>query len=90
VVLANEATVGDKDGLARGARTLGAELVLAPVAVDDGSPRHDPGRLAVAFREVLSARPDEVGAVEQTSSRSSDESTTSQIISSTGGHRAWR
>jgi uncharacterized cofD-like protein len=53
VVLANEGTVGDRDGLLHGARTLGAELVLAPLAVDDGSPRHDPDRLAEAFRKVL-------------------------------------
>ena len=59
VVLANQGTVGDACVPGRSpqaARTLGAELVLAPVAVDDGSPRHDPGRLAGAFREVLSAR----------------------------------
>jgi uncharacterized cofD-like protein len=80
VVLANENTVGDRDGLARGARTLGAELVLAPVAVDDGSPRHDPGRLAAAFRDVLAA--DDVHHLRADS--------TIQDISSTGGHGAWR
>jgi uncharacterized cofD-like protein len=79
VVLANEGTVGDRRDLARGARTLGAELVLAPVAVDDGSPRHDPVRLAGAFREVLATRHDRP-----------DASSTTSHISSTGGHRAWQ
>ncbi|BEP15616.1 uridine diphosphate-N-acetylglucosamine-binding protein YvcK [Acidothermaceae bacterium B102] len=76
VVLANEGTVGDREGLLRGARTLGAELVLAQVAVDDGSPRHDPDRLALAFREVLDD--------------STDHDLSSTDISSTGGHPAWR
>ncbi len=81
VVVANESTAGDRAGLARGARTLGAELVLAPVAVDDGSPRHDPVRLASAFREVLAARHGQP----ETSSASSTTHT-----GSTGGHRAWQ
>ena len=76
VVLANEGTVRDRGGLARTARTLGAELVLAPVAVDDGSPRHDPDRLALAFRQVLS------------DSTEHDVRTTD--IGSTGGHPAWQ
>ena len=75
VVLVNQGTAGDRNGLARGARSLGAELVLAPLAVDDGSARHDPGRLAGAFREVLSAR------------RGPDDTT---HLSSTEGHPAWR
>jgi uncharacterized cofD-like protein len=96
VVLANEGTAGDRDGLLHGARTLGAELVLAPVAVDDGSPRHDPGRLAGAFREVLAVRHDRP---EHDDSHTSEDHTRdghtsdrgdTQDISSTGGHRAWR
>jgi uncharacterized cofD-like protein len=86
VVLANRGTVHDQEGLLHGARTLGAELVLAPVAVDDGTPRHDPGRLASAFREVLSVRHDQPGG-------SADHETQDQAThtsSSTGGHRAWR
>ena len=86
VVLANEGTVGDRAGLAEGARTLGAELVLAPVAVDDGTPRHDPGRLAGAFREVLSARHDQLDGTSGTGARTSS----AEEISSTGGHQAWR
>ena len=76
VVLANEGTVRDRDGLARTARTLGAELVLAPVAVDDGSPRHDPDRLALAFRQVLSD--------------STDHDVSTRDLGSTGGHPAWQ
>ena len=34
---------------------LGAELVLAPLAVADGSPRHDPESLGVALVPVLGA-----------------------------------
>ena len=64
---------------------LGAELVLAPVAVDDGSPRHDPVRLASAFREVLAARHGPAGRRPATSSNRSG-----THIGSTGGHRAWR
>ena len=91
VVLANEGTVGDREGLVHGARTLGADLVLAPVAVDDGSPRHDPGRLAVAFREVLAGRQD--GSSRSPSSSDFSDSHTlhsDTSSSSTGGHRAWR
>ncbi|MDX6256534.1 MAG: hypothetical protein QOJ11_2868 [Frankiales bacterium] len=89
VVLANEGTVGDRDVLARGARTLGAELVLAPVAVDDGSPRHDPGRLAAAFREVLAAEhgktKGETGDMGDT-----DRPDHGMTESITEGNRAWR
>jgi uncharacterized cofD-like protein len=35
------------------AKALGAELVVADLAVGDGSPRHDPVKLADAFAEVL-------------------------------------
>ena len=34
--------VGDPEPVGRAAESLGARLVLAPVAVDDGTPRHDP------------------------------------------------
>jgi uncharacterized cofD-like protein len=93
VVLANEGTAGDRDGLLHGARTLGAELVLAPVAVDDGSPRHDPGRLAGAFREVLSVRhdrPEQDDDGPTSRGHTSDRGDHQNDISSTGGHRAWR
>lgn len=45
---------GDAD-LGRYLAELGAQLVVADVAMRDGSPRHDPLRLAAAYREVLLA-----------------------------------
>ncbi|KWX04398.1 hypothetical protein TH66_07300 [Carbonactinospora thermoautotrophica] len=53
IVLADVGVVKDRAGLARAAADLGAELVLAPVAMDDGSPRHDPMRLAKAYDEIF-------------------------------------
>ena len=31
----------------------GAQLVVADIARDDGSPRHDPEKLAAAYAEIL-------------------------------------
>ena len=53
VVLADGKAVGDPIGLQTAAESLRARLVLAPVAVPDGVPRHDPFALASALREVL-------------------------------------
>lgn len=53
VVLADEAAVGDPTRLESVVRTFGAELVLARVAADDGTPRHDPKLLAEAYAVVL-------------------------------------
>ena len=53
VVLADEAAVGDPGRLESVVRTFGAELVLARVAADDGTPRHDPKLLAEAYAVVL-------------------------------------
>jgi uncharacterized cofD-like protein len=53
VVLADDKAVGDPDPVARAARSLGARLVLAPVAVDDGTPRHDPTALTLALAPLL-------------------------------------
>jgi uncharacterized cofD-like protein len=53
VVLADGKAVGDPIGLQSAAESLGARVVLAPVAVADGSPRHDPVALASALHEVL-------------------------------------
>jgi 2-phospho-L-lactate transferase/gluconeogenesis factor (CofD/UPF0052 family) len=54
VVLADEsAVVDDVDDLRDCARSLGAELVVAPVACDDGTPRHDPRRLAAAYADIF-------------------------------------
>ena len=55
VVLADTSAVADGEReLRECARSLGAELVVASVACDDGSPRHDPERLAAAYADVFS------------------------------------
>jgi uncharacterized cofD-like protein len=53
VVLADAKAVGDPIGVQVAAESLGARVVLAPVAVADGTPRHDPAALAGALHEVL-------------------------------------
>jgi uncharacterized cofD-like protein len=53
VVLADRHAVGDPTGVHVAAESLGARVVLAPVAVADGTPRHDPTALAAALHEVL-------------------------------------
>jgi uncharacterized cofD-like protein len=53
VVLADEEAVGDPQPVQRAAESLGARLVLAPVAAGDGTPRHDPSALALALSPVL-------------------------------------
>lgn len=52
-VVADVDAAGDVRGLMSTASALGGRLVLAPVAAGDGTARHDPERLADAFREVL-------------------------------------
>jgi uncharacterized cofD-like protein len=54
VVLADAKAVGDPIGVQGAAESLGARVVLAPVAVADGTPRHDPAALAAALHEVFS------------------------------------
>ena len=54
-VLADLKWVGEPEPVRRAAEELGARLVLAPLAVADGSPRHDPGSLGVALVPVLGA-----------------------------------
>lgn len=53
VVLADERTVSDLSALRTTAGSFGAELVVADVGADDGSPRHDPVKLAVAYASFL-------------------------------------
>jgi uncharacterized cofD-like protein len=53
VVLADEGTVVDTRGLMAAAESLGARLELRPLALGDGTPRHDPERLARAYDAVL-------------------------------------
>jgi uncharacterized cofD-like protein len=52
-VLADVDAVPDVRSLMATASALGGRLVLAPVAAGDGTARHDPERLAAAFRTVL-------------------------------------
>lgn len=53
VVLADRAAVPDRGSLTQAAKDLGAELVVADLALGDGTPRHDPVKLANAYTEIL-------------------------------------
>ncbi|HEX7105576.1 MAG TPA: uridine diphosphate-N-acetylglucosamine-binding protein YvcK [Acidothermaceae bacterium] len=53
VVLADEGVVARADTLRSAVADLGGRLVLAPVAMDDGTPRHDPKRLATAYDGIF-------------------------------------
>jgi uncharacterized cofD-like protein len=53
VVLADEDMVVDRRGLMTAAQSIGGRLVLSPLALGDGTPRHDPERLARAYAEVF-------------------------------------
>jgi uncharacterized cofD-like protein len=55
-VIADAESVVDRHGLLSAVRECGAELLLAPVAELDGSPRHDPVRLAEALAPVVGVR----------------------------------
>jgi uncharacterized cofD-like protein len=55
-VIADADSVVDRHGLLSAVHECGAELVLAPVAELDGSPRHDPVRLAAALASVVGVR----------------------------------
>jgi uncharacterized cofD-like protein len=54
-VLADAKWVGEPEPVRAAAQALGADLVLVPVAVADGSPRHDPESLGSALVPVLGA-----------------------------------
>lgn len=53
VVLADEQMVVDTRGLMAAAQSVGGRLELAPLALGDGTPRHDPERLASAYDAVF-------------------------------------
>jgi uncharacterized cofD-like protein len=53
VVLADVDGVLDSRGLMSFVESAGGRLVLAPVAVGDGTPRHHPERLASAYAEIM-------------------------------------
>jgi uncharacterized cofD-like protein len=55
VVVADANAVGDPEPVRRTAESLGARLVLAPVAVPDGTARHDPAALGAALVPLLGA-----------------------------------
>jgi uncharacterized cofD-like protein len=52
-IVADPVAVGDVGMLVKRADALGARLLLRQVGVSDGSPRHDPLRLAAALRDVV-------------------------------------
>ena len=52
-VVADRSEVTDPRGLQGLCSSLGAELVVADVAAEDGSGRHDPERLAAVFSSIL-------------------------------------
>jgi 2-phospho-L-lactate transferase/gluconeogenesis factor (CofD/UPF0052 family) len=58
VVLADAGVVANAGTLRAAAAQLGGRLVLAPVAMDDGSPRHDPDRLAAAYAQIFTSPTD--------------------------------
>jgi hypothetical protein len=53
VVPADRAAVPEQDRLSRASEDLGAELVVADLAAGDGTPRHDPVKLANAYAGFL-------------------------------------
>jgi uncharacterized cofD-like protein len=53
LVLADGNAVEDPKPVQRVAAGLGARVVFAPVAMDDGSPRHHPAALASALAPLL-------------------------------------
>jgi uncharacterized cofD-like protein len=61
VVLADPAAVDDVDELADAVSAAGGRLVLRQVGLGDGTARHDPLRLAAAFRDVFDGALGDVG-----------------------------
>ncbi len=53
VVIADTGVIEDRDELEKAAADLGGRLVLASVADEDGSPRHDAQRLASVLDEIF-------------------------------------
>lgn len=52
-VIADPTSVEDPDALATAAARLGARLLMRQVSLGDGTARHDPLRLAAAYRDVF-------------------------------------
>jgi uncharacterized cofD-like protein len=57
VVLADRGVVEEPEVLRKAVRALGGRLILADIAARDGSPRHDPERLAQAFAQIVAGGP---------------------------------
>lgn len=53
VIVCDPSFVDNPDALRVRARVLGAEVAIAPVRASDGSPRHDPLRLASVYADIL-------------------------------------
>ena len=53
VVVADEDRVLDRHGLMSAVESAGGRLVLAPVSLGDGTPRHDPQLLAAVYSEIV-------------------------------------
>jgi uncharacterized cofD-like protein len=54
VLVDRSGATGDISGLEALADRCGARLLVAELACDDGTPRHDPARLAAAYARILS------------------------------------
>jgi uncharacterized cofD-like protein len=52
-VLADTGTVSDRAALEVAVKAAGARLAVADIAADDGTPRHDPAKLAAAFDTIV-------------------------------------
>lgn len=61
VVVADPSAVEDLDDVLSCARRLGARVLLRQVGVGDGSPMHDPLRLAAAYRDAFDGIMGDVG-----------------------------
>ena len=57
VVVADDTAVVDRRGLMSVVESLGARMLLAPLSLGDGTPRHDPTRLAGALRRAFEPAP---------------------------------
>jgi uncharacterized cofD-like protein len=61
VVVADPSAIEDLDDVLRCAKMLGARVLLRQVGVGDGTPRHDPLRLAAAYRDAFEGILGDVG-----------------------------
>lgn len=61
VVVADPSAIEDLDDVLRCAKLLGARVLLRQVGVGDGTPQHDPLRLAAAYRDAFEGILGDVG-----------------------------